>query len=59
MNDLQESKQEIINDARRLGLYKLGFAPVKRWEENSAKTAILPGAPLPSQPRENYFPGNI
>ncbi|MDR0221198.1 MAG: 4Fe-4S binding protein, partial [Lachnospiraceae bacterium] len=57
MTELHELKQELIAEARRLGLYSLGFAPVERWAE--AAPAILAGTPLPSEPREAYYPQNI
>ncbi|GHU49796.1 hypothetical protein FACS1894127_3850 [Clostridia bacterium] len=59
MDNLSELKEQIIDDAKRLGLTMLGFAPVRRWEEVSAATPVLPGTPMPSEPRENYFPANI
>jgi O-acetylhomoserine (thiol)-lyase len=57
--DLRELKKEITAEAARLGLPILGFAPVERWREQSALTPVLPGSPLPSEPRENYFPDTI
>jgi len=59
MTDLTLLKERITDDAKRLGLYTVGFAPVSRWEELSEKTPVLPGSPYPSEPRENYFPSNI
>lgn len=57
MSDLTQLKQEIIITANHLGITALGFAPVKRWEEK--KPSILSGTPMPSEPLENYYPGNI
>ena len=59
MTDLNSLKQEIILEAQNLGLYQVGFAPVERWVEMGAATPVLPGTPLPSEPRESYFPANI
>jgi len=57
MNDLQAFKQEIILASQRLGMTALGFAPVERWKEAAAP--VLPGTPMPSEPRGNYYPANI
>jgi len=55
--DLEGLKQKIIEDAQNFGLYRIGFAPVDRWEKNAA--SVYPGTPMPSEPRENYYPKNI
>ncbi|MDR3076257.1 MAG: PLP-dependent transferase, partial [Synergistaceae bacterium] len=59
MTDGQELKDKITAEARGLGISLLGFANTERWEEGSAATPVLPGSPMPSEPRENYFPKNI
>ncbi|MDR1482714.1 MAG: aminotransferase class I/II-fold pyridoxal phosphate-dependent enzyme [Synergistaceae bacterium] len=59
MRDWLELKKLIATEARRMGISLVGFANVERWEEGSAAMPVLPGAPLPSEPRENYFPRNI
>jgi O-acetylhomoserine (thiol)-lyase len=55
----QELKRKITSEGKKLGLTLLGFAPVGRWEEGSAATPVIPGSPMPSEPRENYFPSVI
>jgi len=57
MNDLNELKQEMTLAASRFGLSALGFAPVERWEETAPE--LIPGIPMPSQPRKDYYPANI
>jgi O-acetylhomoserine (thiol)-lyase len=49
-------KQFLTDTAQRAGLELVGFAAVERWVEGSRATPVLAGAPLPSEPRENYFP---
>jgi O-acetylhomoserine (thiol)-lyase len=57
VTDLNSLKQAILLEAQSLGLYTVGFAPVERWKEMAS--TVLPGTPMPSEPRENYFPSNI
>ncbi|MDR0875885.1 MAG: epoxyqueuosine reductase, partial [Clostridiales Family XIII bacterium] len=59
IHDLHQLKSEITAEAARLGLPILGFAPVARWRAQSELTPILPGSPMPSEPREHYFPDTI
>jgi O-acetylhomoserine (thiol)-lyase len=59
VTDGDELKSHIIAEARRLGISLLGFAGTGRWEEGSAAMSALPGSPMPSEPRENYFPRTI
>ena len=59
MSEGRALKHKITAEAGRLGLSLLGFASVGRWKEGSDAMPALPGSPSPSEPRENYFPGNI
>jgi O-acetylhomoserine (thiol)-lyase len=59
LSELQELKLAITAQAEQLGVPILGFAPVERWREQSELTPVLPGSPMPSEPRENYFPDTI
>jgi O-acetylhomoserine (thiol)-lyase len=59
MEESLNLKAIITEEAARLGLLMLGFAPVERWWEGLAQTPVLPGSPYPSEPRESYFPDRI
>jgi len=59
MIDIAGLKEKLIEDAHNFGLYRIGFASVGRWEEGAVSAPVIPGTPMPAEPRENYFPKNI